>query len=291
MLAPVLRFLIYPLVTFRPTYLIGMVLIRLARKLKEKSTYSEKEYVVISNFMHSIKMRLDKNSYMGGAIYWCGLHHLSDLLFLKSFLQKDMTFVDIGANQGEFTLYAAHKLTEGRVISFEPAPYQLGLLKENVRLNKFKNIEVNEYGLLDEEKELNIYTSYSIDSEHGQNEGLSSLYKADNRQELEAVVKLKVFDDEYFADLKRLDFIKIDIEGAELPAMRGMVKSLEKFKPMLLIEMNKETFEAAGYEMSEVLSFLSHLNYEPYNVYRGRLVKVESSEFSELSNVIFRQIE
>ncbi|HIP32662.1 MAG TPA: FkbM family methyltransferase [Crocinitomicaceae bacterium] len=282
------RAIVYPLVTFRPTYLLGMVFVRLARKQKEKKVVSKRELVQIHNFMGSIKMEVDKNSYMGGTIYWCGFHHLSDLLYLRSFLKEDMTFVDVGANQGEFTLFAAKKLSKGKVIAFEPTPYQLGLLKKNILLNDFQNVDVNEYGLLDKEGEFNIYTTYETELHSGQHEGLSSIFKSETRQEVEATVQLKVFDEEYFDSLERLDFVKIDIEGAELPAMRGMVKTLKKFKPQLLIEMNKATFEDAGYSMQEVLDFLSELNYKPYNLYRGRIYAVESEKLKDLSNVIFK---
>lgn len=287
-LASLLRYIVYPLVTFSPTYLLGMFFVRFARRMKERNVTNKKEHVSINNFMGNIKMRVDKNSYMGGAIYWCGFHHLSDLLFLKSFLKSDMTFVDIGANQGEFTLFAAKILQQGRVISFEPTPYQLGLLKKNIELNEFDNIELNEYGLLDKEGEFEVYTTYETELHGGQHEGLSSIFKSETRQEVEAVIQLKVFDDEYFDKLNRLDFVKIDIEGAELPALKGMIQSLKKFKPMLLIEMNKTTFNEAGYSMQEVLDFLNNLGYKPFNLFRGRISEVSPNNLMDLSNVIFK---
>ncbi|NBU90619.1 MAG: hypothetical protein EBS12_04115, partial [Flavobacteriia bacterium] len=68
-----------------------MVLVRLSRKLKKKFISYQKEFVVIDNFMGNIQMRVDKNSYMGGSIYWNGFHHINELLFLKGFLKSDMT--------------------------------------------------------------------------------------------------------------------------------------------------------------------------------------------------------
>lgn len=282
----VLRSLLFYLITFQPTYLLGMVIVRFTRKTREKRS-DKKEHVVISNFMGNIKMYLDKNSYMGGAIYRCGFHHINELLFLKSYLTPEMTFVDIGANQGEFSMFACSKLTIGKVIAFEPTIYQLGLLKKNVSLNEFKNIEVNEYGLLDKNDTLDIYTSYDVEIHGGTHEGLSTLYKSEERNKIECTIDLKVFDKEYFHKLERLDVVKIDIEGAELFALRGMEKSLEKFRPRLIIEMNEATFQSAGYKLMDVIDFLDKFNYVPFKIYRGKLIQINSNKFESLSNVVF----
>lgn len=288
MLASFFRFILYPLITFRPTYLFGMVLVRLSRKIKARMVKSTKELVTISNFMYNIKMHVDKNSYMGGAIYWCGFHHINELLFLRTFLKSDMTFVDVGANQGEFTLYACSKLTSGKVLAFEPTSYQLGLLQTNIALNNFKNVEVNSYGLYKEEAKLEVFTSYDTSVHSGTNEGLSSLYKSETRQEVEEVIDLKVFDTEYYEKLSRIDVVKIDVEGAELFVLKGMIKSLKKFQPMLLIEMNKKTFQDAGYTMEDVVQFLEDLNYKPYKLFRGKIYEITRNDLVDFSNVVFK---
>jgi FkbM family methyltransferase len=287
MLAAFFRTLLYPLITFRPTYLLGMVFVRLARKLKRRTWKEHEELVTINNFMGSIKMSLDKNSYMGGTIYWCGFHHISELLFLKSFLKPDMVFADIGANQGEFSLFAASVLKKGRVLAFEPTQHQLGLLQNNIALNQFENIEVYPYGLFDKEEKLEIFTSENRSLHAGKHEGLSSVYRSDERQISEGFIDLKVFDTEFAEQLDRLDAVKIDVEGAEFPVLKGMRSTLEKFKPVLIIEMNGETFEQAGYSLDEVSGYLDQLGYIPNRLFRGRIYSMEGSEYPEYSNVVF----
>jgi FkbM family methyltransferase len=70
-----------------------------------------------------------------------------------------MVFVDVGANQGEFSLFAASKIKEGKVWSFEPVSSNIKMLKKNIALNNFSQIELFEFGLLDEETDLPVYTS------------------------------------------------------------------------------------------------------------------------------------
>ena len=109
--------------------------------------------------MGNIKMELDTNSYMGGSLFWSGFHHLNECLYLNSFLTNNMVFVDVGANQGEFSLFAASKIKEGKVWSFEPVSSNIKMLKKNIALNNFSQIELFEFGLLDEETDLPVYTS------------------------------------------------------------------------------------------------------------------------------------
>lgn len=291
MLAAIFRSLLYPLITFRPTYLVGMVLVRLARKLKKRTWKNHEEMVTINNFMGSIKMRLDKNSYMGGTIYWCGFHHISELLFLKDFVRKDMVFADIGANQGEFSLFAASVLENGRVMAFEPTEHQLGLLRKNVEMNQFSNIEIYPFGLYDKEEHLEVFTSENRSLHGGKHEGLSSIYKSDERQVSEGMIELKIFDKEFDQNLERLDVVKIDVEGAEFSVLKGMRSSLTRFKPVLIIEMNEDTFKDAGYSLNDVSSFLSDLGYRPFRLFRGRVFPMSSNEFPKYSNVVFMNSE
>lgn len=262
-----------------------MVLVRLTRRLKAMRVTSKREFVTISNFMGSIRMNVDKNSYMGGSIYWCGFHHISELLFLRKHLEKDMVFVDVGANQGEFSLFAASQLVRGKVYAFEPTSFQLGLLKKNSELNNFHNLKILDYGLYNEEAEMNVYTSLDVSLHSGTHEGLSTLYRTESRSHIEETIRLKVFDKEILNELDRLDVVKIDVEGAELSVLKGMEQALLKFKPLLIIEMNEETFNVAGYKISDILNFLFDKGYNSFGLFRGKLYPIR--QFDKFSNVVF----
>lgn len=266
----------YFFVSKKATYFLGMLLVRLSRKVRKMAfkNNAKTQMVTINNFMGNLKMRIDVNSYMGGSIFWTGFHHLNELLFLKSFLKPEMVFIDIGANQGEFSIYAASILKNGKVFSFEPVNKQASYFKENVKQNNYSNVQLFEYGLSNVIGEFPIYTSNSTELHSGIHEGLSTLYKTDTRGDFEQTVQLKVFDNEFTNTFSRMDFIKIDIEGAELFALKGMINHLKKFKPAILIEINGDTFSAAGYSTKEMCDFLSELNYQPYEIKRGSIYKI-----------------
>ncbi len=287
--AGIFRNMIYPIVSFPFTYYPGMVLVRLSRKAREYSYRSnEKRELKTVRFTGNLKMTVDIHSYMGGSIYWTGLHHLNEILFLGRFIRDDMTFIDIGANQGEFSVFAASRLPHGRVLAFEPVRKTRNLLIENKRINHLQNLEIFDFGLSDQAGTFPVYTSADTTIYHGYNEGLSTLYKTETRDVFEEDISLYVFDDIFYPDLDRMDFVKIDVEGAELYVLKGMYKSLLKFKPDLLIEINEETFNAAGYSTPDLISLLKDLNYGVYQIKHGNLKQIEYSGLNSWGNYIFR---
>lgn len=288
-IARILRKVCFRLVTTKGGYFLGMLLVRLGRMLRKK--HFKRHGAVskirqVSIFNH-VKIEVDLASYMGGSMFWLGMHHVNEIIVLNSILRPHHTFVDVGANQGEFTLFAASKLTEGKVIAFEPVQKQLNMLKTNIALNQFDNIKLNAFGLSDKEGELPIYTSTDCDAHFGVHEGLSTLFPSETRNELEQLVTLKVFDDEYMKDLDRFDFLKIDIEGAELYALKGMEQSIKKFQPKILIEISDVTYESAGYTKKDLLDYLDQLGYRPFKLHRGRLKKINYSEMGDWGNYVF----
>lgn len=285
----ILRALIFFFVKRKSTYLLGMILVRFSRKLRKKyfKPSTKKAMLQVNNCMGNIKMELDITSYMGGSIFWSGFHHLNECLYLNSFLKNDMVLADVGANQGEFSLFAASKIKQGKVLAFEPVSSNLDMLKKNIELNNFNQIELYEFGLFNEETVLPVYTSNDEALNSGRHEGLSTLYPDDYRSVQEEIIHLKVFDDLFFQKLERLDFIKIDIEGAELPALRGMIKSIAKFKPQILIEISSETIKNTNYEFEELLDFFESLHYQAHSLFRGSLVKENDLKLTSWGNYIF----
>src|SRR5688572_9449958 len=207
--------------------------------------------VVIDNFDSNVKMVIDPSRSMGSAIYWTGYHEFREFLFLHRFLRPDMVFIDVGANQGEYSLFAAKRLTKGRVIAFEPLPSIRTVFEENIRLNNFSNIKIFEAGLSDKKGTLEIH---EVEDEH---EGLATFFLGDRKSKKSFKVPLVKLDE--IADgreFTRIDFIKIDIEGGELNALRGAQNTIRRFKPAIMLEINEETYLAAGYRTQDILDIL-----------------------------------
>lgn len=238
--------------------------------------------IIIDNFDRDLRLKIDHSRSMGAAIYWSGFHEFHEFLFLHKFLTEDMVFVDVGANLGEYTLFAAKRLTQGKVLAFEPLPKMNSLLDENVSLNHFKNVSILHYGLSDNNGILPIH---EIESEH---EGLSTFYPGDRKIKNRIDVPLKSFDKEFdYFEIARIDFVKMDIEGGELNALKGAKKSIDRFKPVVMIEINAPTYKAAGYSVDDVYQFFESLNYRPYKINKQGNLEVSTNK-PHFANIVFK---
>ena len=215
----------------------------------------------IDDFDGDLRMSLDRSSYISSAIYWRGHHSVSIVQFLRKFLRSEMTFVDVGANIGEITLVAAKRLSHGRVLAFEPMPATFAQLSHNIALNGLARVSLFNCGLYDQPGELPIYTKK--DNPCGTvNRGVPSLFSTGADVE-SAVVPLRTFDDVAAESaLERLDAMKIDVEGAEWMVLRGAISSLERFRPVVIVEISEANFRRAGYTVEDFLSFVRSLGYD-----------------------------
>jgi FkbM family methyltransferase len=238
------------------------------RKGMLQKSGSEEQMVLIKNFDSDLQLKIDRSRTIGASIYWTGFHEFRELLFLHDFLKEDMVLLDVGANVGEYTLFAAKRLLNGKVISFEPMPTLRGLLDENIRLNNFQNVKVWSYGLSDREGSFPIYTTEDVT-----NEGLSTFFPSDNLKQRSINVEVKTLDRECEnLQLDRLDFIKMDIEGSELKALHGAHNTIKCFRPLIMIEISDVTYQAAGYTTKDISAFFTSLSYLPFQIdKRGRL--------------------
>ena len=248
-----------------------------------KSQQKPSSYV-LHNIDKNLVMKVDLSKSMGAAFYWMGFHELNEWRFLNTFLKEDMVFVDIGSNQGEFALFSAKRLTKGSVLAFEPVNFFYDLLNQNISLNQFRNIKTFHCGLSDVAKQLPIYMGSEGE---GENEGLGSVFQSKKRNRFIQNIDLKVFDDMVTElNVARIDFMKIDVEGAELMVLNGSKEAIRKFRPHVMIEISEETYRAAGYSVSDVKSFFKPLNYSLHIISKGGILK-RSESTPDFCNAVF----
>lgn len=181
---------------------------------------------------------------------WCGVagdDYEPELIPWLKQLRPGQTVIDIGANIGVFSLRASRIVgPKGRVISFEPISQSCAVLRKNAELNHCKNMVIIEKALGDTAGTIKIRTSGHLSS--------ASIMNSDFVHETE--VGLTTLDQE----IKRLglcsvDTIKMDIEGAEPLAIRGMGSVISTYHPMILFENGPageatcQLLESLGYEI------------------------------------------
>ncbi|MBY0383837.1 FkbM family methyltransferase [bacterium] len=194
-------------------------------------------------------------------IYFFGAYEPIESYLLKSLLEPDDVVVDAGANIGFYTMLISSSLKQGRVISFEPVPRNFEILKHNISLSpQSKYIEIHNKGLWFKKDQLEFSLETSMEDNIGSyTAGKVSTSLAQHRCE---VIPL----DDLFQSINRLDFVKMDIEGAELSALRGGRAIIEKFRPQFLIEINRKACERFNYDPNEIAQFFKTLNYSFYRI-------------------------
>lgn len=166
----------------------------------------------------------------------------------KEFVLKEGVAMDIGANCGMFTVHLAKILGDkGEVISVEPEKGNIVLLKKNVEINKLKNVSVVEKGVYSKTGEMTFYLDDFGTGGH-------SLLKTDAKKK--ETVKVDTIDNIVNSlKIKKVNIIKIDVEGAEIEAFKGSKKTLKKFHPKIIFEAVDED------KRKEIEEFLSKYDY------------------------------
>lgn len=135
--------------------------------------------------------------------------------------------IDGGACYGDTALYFAHKVgNNGHIYSFEFNPENLKIFHKNIALNpQIHNITLLEHPLY-------------IDSQtkvYSQGKGGGAKLSLESQEGQEYVMTASIDDLVEQGKIERVDFIKMDIEGSELPALKGAEKTLLKYNPKLAI--------------------------------------------------------
>lgn len=252
--------------------------------------YKETRSIQVVDFDGNVKINLCLGEHMQSQIFWYGAYNRDILSVLRNLVKPGMVVIDAGANIGEITLLAAKKVgASGKVYSFEPLPEVSAKLEKNVRDNDFSQVSIQRFGLSDKAGEINIYQSSSSYGDGSDNGGLGTLYPSDSIAKPAGVIKLTTLDD-FCGErkLQKVDLIKLDIEGAELPALKGALNTLKQFKPKLIIEVQEETAERAGYSADDILIFLANLGYEFQVIGRnGNLIDIDNKKsLKQFQNVL-----
>jgi FkbM family methyltransferase len=202
----------------------------------------------------------------------------AELAFLERALSPGNTFVDVGANLGIYALVASRIVgPSGRVIAFEPSQQSFFLLKENVALNSFTNVQIYRVAVSDRTGKAFLY--------HGADPGENSLGKDPRLGSEGEEVETQSLDNALGqASVERVDLIKMDVEGAEELVVRGANKIVASHKPAIIFEVNQEASARLGLSPRGAWDQLKSLGYKFFSVKSNGVHKANSLPL--LGNVV-----
>jgi FkbM family methyltransferase len=208
-----------------------------------------------------------------------------ELIFLSDFLKdKKGEIIDVGSNKGAFSKQLERGLgNPKRFYCFEPMPYYVSYYKK-LNFNYFN------CALSDTSGEKSIYT-LRLKIFKTFLKGFESFEKENVTRYSKKMYELKT----YTVKVKQLDsfnlepcFIKIDVEGVEHKVIMGAEKTISKYKPLIMLEINNNLKTKTDKEM--IFTKLKHFRYEPFVYVNNELKKInfEKYPFKGNSNVIFK---
>jgi FkbM family methyltransferase len=174
-------------------------------------------------------------------------------------LKPGAMVVDAGANFGHYALTAANIVgSDGQVIAFEPHPKTFGLLAANAALLSTDNLRAIQAGLSDTSGEITLYADAANPGGHSFFEW--NVRRSDGIKETVPVYSLDAFLQKELPG-KRLDVLKMDVQGFEMNLLNGARETITNHKPSVLCEITPEALQRAGSSHSELLKFFNDLEY------------------------------
>ena len=247
-------------------------------------------FLLIGSKIQSVKRngllwKLDLNEGIDFSIYLFGFFERTTSKALKRLVSKNSIVIDIGANIGAHTLPMANLLSnEGKIYALEPTKFAYSKLKDNIKLNAklSKQIQADQVMLINtnSQKETNnLYSSWPLKKQKKQkthNVHLGALMTTDGSEKLSL--------DQYisFQKIKKIDLIKIDVDGNELEVFTGAMNTLNQFKPTLIMELAPSSYDEPS-DFDKTIVLLSEIGYVFYSL--NEKIKL-STNVNELKKII-----
>lgn len=182
--------------------------------------------------------------------------------------------LDVGAHIGYYTLLLARLVgPSGEVLAFEPDPDNFALLERNVRLNGYSTVRCVNAAAADRTGRTDLYRSTTNPGDH-------RIYASEEERDSLSVRCLRL--DEFLDGRGRgVDFMKMDVQGAELAVLRGMEETLRRSPRMgIVAELWPYGLRTFGAEPASLLAFLEGQGLALYQVdeHRSRVVTIDDPE-------------
>lgn len=219
---------------------------------KVRITKKEGNMVVCKN--NEYLWKLDESQYIDSEILKYGVFERDSTKLSKELIKPGMVVADVGANFGYYTVIFSKLVGEdGFVHAFEPSCRFRGRLLEHLKMNNCHNVSVSEFGLSDRNESLTLF---------GGGDSATLHWVGRDCPVVEENIIVMTLDD-YVEEneIDRIDFIKVDIDGHEPKFIDGAIKTIERFRPIILMEFMQLALLKAGSNVELLKKKLEDLGY------------------------------
>ena len=233
----------------------------------------EKSLKTEFSIIQGSKMYLDPGDSLDLSIN--GVYGELDTKIIRDNIKEGDIVIDVGANIGYYTLIFAQLVgASGKVFAFEPEPKNFEILKKNIEVNNYQNIIAEQKIVSDESGMVKLFIAEKGIVGHRLQQ------KTDSQKfiEVESIIL-----DNYLKNLnlsEKINFIKIDVEGAEVKVLEGSKIMIEKSDQLkIFTEFNREDIKKYDYNPEYLLSFLikNKFNFFLPNYKTNTIIKTDKN--------------
>ncbi len=202
------------------------------------------------------RLYLDPNDYVHCMMFY-NRYSREILEVFRRYAKPGDTVIDVGAHIGYFTLFLAELVgPQGHVYAFEPDPRARSFLARSISGSGMDWIDVSSFALATGRGTVKFFLAKGL----GSSSAVKSVQQMDAEETAIQTVSLDDLVDQGSV-VGPIRVVKIDVEGYELDALRGMAKVLREHRPVMVVEVNKEMLEARGESPANLFALLTSFDY------------------------------
>lgn len=239
-------------------------------------SWPEERVTIVSE--RGIQYELDLTDPNQRAVYLLGRYE-SDLVWgIDNLLPQGSFVLEAGTNIGIYSLMFAQKVVAGRVFGFEPLPEARSVAERHILINGIDNIELSASALGANVGKAEIHLFDGMPQGHA---SLADIAPGKSHSYVCDVTTIDRFVEA--RHITELHLIKLDVEGAELAALRGGRQTIIDMQPVVFVEINFETTAAFQYVPQDIIDWFETLSYSCFVARRRRWVRVRQSRYLNAS--------
>ncbi|NGX46878.1 MAG: hypothetical protein K1000chlam3_00245 [Chlamydiae bacterium] len=264
-------------------YLVLFEIKEFMKKRPVDSIMIEKDNIIVNFEEGNIRLAIDCSCRSAALeVLNFGSYEQAELNMVANMIGIDQVIFDVGSHLGWFSISLANQHPKAKFYAFEPMENTFKLLRQNIELNNIQNISAYDVGLSNKERIADFFYTEA-------GSAVASEKDIFGMNILETVqCKLTTIDKFVLSNkINKIDFLKCDVEGAEFLVLQGGAVSISRFLPIIFLEIVQNWCNEFGYEVSDIIDFLSPLGYSVFQIEGSSLIRISGIDVNNLNSFNF----
>ena len=203
-----------------------------------------------------------------------GDYEAEELTIVTTIVQNTMRpgymILDIGANIGYYSMWLSKHFRNATIHAFEPIPKTFNYLERNLEINHTSGVTAHNFGLSDKDATFDFFY-YKNGSG---NASMANLSESEDAERVSCTVyTLDGFISQ--SGIAKIDFIKCDVEGAELMVVKGGLETLKRDRPVIFMEILRKWSAKFNYHPNDIINLLAEIGFHCYIILNGKIERFQ----------------